>query len=467
MYSYISHNNNVRRLFIIFLTSLFYSINTMYFFINQYLAFFILVINVVINIMSMHSCMEESKPKHLNSYRWLDLFLFIRILACTMVLVMHSKILKGTNLYMMCPAWFGMIIFFTLSGYLISDGFISGKYFMSKDGICLYLRNRILRLYPTLIFIALLVIFIQDFHKLDETNILFRIMSCSMSSTSPATQGTGAFWSLSTEFHFYLMAPFLVWILSNFTKGDKFRILIMMFIIALIGVLIRYLLIKVIHIDSTIPPVKLWLRYSYCPVYSNIDSFSLGMLANLHKNSWDTKIRNQSYFKYLWIYMIILVWLTYFFVAHNAMIVGSKFYMEVFIIYLPMVTSVGLYFVFLSISEFNAYFKNKKSFLIGFINSVLIWGGVLTYPLYLVHSSILHFINSYLELGGFEKFSIFLIISIIAAEGIQSFLKKSGSLGISIFQNHIRGVLDSLGITIIRQYLYKIRIKKYNCNETM
>ena len=116
--------------------------------------------------------------------------------------------------------WCGVWMFFTLSGYLMSKGFVTGRHSIDREGLKKFYRNRVVRIFP-IYFISMFLVAVF----VDPTYLDFRNSSAIQSFLEGTffdqqTGGViGPLWSVSTEFQFYLLAPLLFLLLSKcFTR---------------------------------------------------------------------------------------------------------------------------------------------------------------------------------------------------------------------------------------------------------
>ncbi len=115
-----------------------------------------------------------------------DWLLLIRGIAAALVFVMHTGIVFKHDFQWggsrwawiaFSPAWLGMILFFTLSGYLMGKGFKSGKYPLDRRGISHYLRNRFLRIVPLSLVVAAAIIVLQAPSWIGQPDLITRTTS--------------------------------------------------------------------------------------------------------------------------------------------------------------------------------------------------------------------------------------------------------------------------------------------------
>lgn len=144
-----------------------------------------------------------------------DLLLMIRGVAALVVVLWHVHGYRGEfPNFLNIPGRVGVWIFFGMSGYLIAHGFLYGKYQYIQRDLINYWRNRLLRIYPLFLLISAVSIFTAI-----SINGNSPITLRDVPSQLLALQWThdyilvGVFWTLGVEIQFYLLAPFVIWIL--------------------------------------------------------------------------------------------------------------------------------------------------------------------------------------------------------------------------------------------------------------
>ncbi|WP_153110912.1 acyltransferase family protein [Propionivibrio limicola] len=140
----------------------------------------------------------------------------LRFLAAAIVFVFHwyhhffghwqaNPVMNGTA--MMVDGYTGVSLFFVLSGYLfMTIG-------LSADGPIHYgrfLYNRVLRIFPLFTFIFMIALSLTR-DKFQPDHLLY-FFATNLGLTAPTSSHfiTGAAWTISVEFTFYLVFPFLV-----------------------------------------------------------------------------------------------------------------------------------------------------------------------------------------------------------------------------------------------------------------
>ncbi|MFM0349761.1 acyltransferase family protein [Paraburkholderia sp. RL17-347-BIC-D] len=149
-------------------------------------------------------------------------FDFLRVLAALIVIVGHSYSLVGLTqptIFGMTLASYGVTIFFCISGYLISGSW------MSDPSVYRYLAKRFLRIFPGLITVVLVTVFIagpllttvsmRDYFASQDTGryllnavmyINYRLDGVFEHNPYPYAVN-GSLWSLPAEFAMYLIVP--------------------------------------------------------------------------------------------------------------------------------------------------------------------------------------------------------------------------------------------------------------------
>jgi hypothetical protein len=99
-----------------------------------------------------------------------DPLLVLRAVACMNVFLGHWFLIAfgpaapasnavdyALRMLLSLSPWCGVWMFFTLSGYLITKGFVTGRHSVSKRGLAHFYRNRILRIFPVYFLVMFLV----------------------------------------------------------------------------------------------------------------------------------------------------------------------------------------------------------------------------------------------------------------------------------------------------------------------
>ena len=145
----------------------------------------------------------------------------------------------------------GVALFMTLSGYLFAK-LLDGR----QIHYGAFIRNRALRLFPLL----LLVILIVGVQRLVQGESIFRYLySVARGVVFPSLPNGG--WSITVEFHYYLILPLLLWMLG---KSRAFPLLLV------VGSITARFLIHQFNGETQ--------SFAYWTIAGRIDQFALGMV---------------------------------------------------------------------------------------------------------------------------------------------------------------------------------------------
>jgi peptidoglycan/LPS O-acetylase OafA/YrhL len=212
-----------------------------------------------------------------------DPLLGLRALACLnvffghwfMVVFRQSTPAQSVSEYGLRAAlsfspWCGVWMFFTLSGYLMGKGFVTGRHSVDRAGLKTFYRNRVLRIFPIyFISIFLVSVFVYpsylDLRSPAALNSLLE--ACLFDQQAGGV--IGALWSVSTEFQFYLLAPMLFLSLSTYFKTDVSRVCGVAILCFLFGLAKFWIITK--H-------PEMWHSRVYFPLTLNLDCFLAGMV---------------------------------------------------------------------------------------------------------------------------------------------------------------------------------------------
>jgi peptidoglycan/LPS O-acetylase OafA/YrhL len=326
-----------------------------------------------------------------------DWLLLIRGLACGLVFVMHSRYefdhgsfshLHGRWAWILeSPAWLGMLLFFTLSGYLMGKGFYTGKYDLSRSGVTLYLRNRFLRIFPLmfvagLLVLALLATIWRASGQRLAPQVGVRILLFGFRDND-GVAGIGPFWSLSTEWQFYLLVPaaFTIALAASRLFNPAPKLLLPAATLLVLGVsVMNRNYVWTHHYGAVSYPA-----YIYTTLFGNIDVFLLGFLTNW----WVPRLERLSrVIAAVWPLLLVGIYLVYAFISYQALIRGNEQWFPIHAIFMPGLVALALMPVLVGCELWNRKARQRKvprrrtAFL-------LFWVGALTYPIYLVHDTIL------------------------------------------------------------------------------
>jgi peptidoglycan/LPS O-acetylase OafA/YrhL len=327
----------------------------------------------------------------------------LRFLAVTCVIFHH--VFPLFNLTRIDLGFFGVNLFFVISGFLISEILIKQK--DSGNSISLILKTffirRSLRIFPLYFLYILICYFIVP---LQVNEYIYWLLSYSINIWI-VLKGQLAFWyfthlwSLSIEEQFYIIWPFIVLFIP---KKYFLKSVLLLIITSIVIRLIMYFILDNSHL----------FNYTMLPV--SLDCFGMGALLaylKIKKNDFLFKLMK---FKYL-----ILVGLTLF--VFNS-IFGNEFMIQVFNRFLTALISFLLVGFSVTI-EFKSFFKklleNRLVSLIGkisygmYIYHLLVWGTLNVY-----FNQFWNALNLNLEPNLLKSFSEFIFVFICTS--IVSFL---------------------------------------------
>lgn len=318
-----------------------------------------------------------------------DLLLSLRAAAALLVLIMHSGIVFQRNFTMngslyapvlYSPAWLGMVIFFGISGFLIAKGFFLGRYKFNQASIVTFQAKRFLRLVPVMALVFFLICLLEKVSARGILSLGFRVLTFSYLPTY-GPEGVHSFWSLTTEMHFYLVAPFILMLFSIGSR--KSRVFLFWLSLSLVFSLRLYYWLSMNGMSG-------W-HYVYFPLTGNFDYFLIGMVVAFLSGVPSSKsriwiLRNLKAsgifsFLFFFIYSIIS-----FFAMSGARTNSLELFQFLFVVVLPSF-SVFFLFVLLISCEFFSDFRSGSRLSNLFFKSLGLVGKI-SFPLYLVHSEI-------------------------------------------------------------------------------
>ncbi len=308
----------------------------------------------------------------------------LRAFAVIPVILFHLDYNLAPNGYL------GVDLFFVISGFVITKTLIKNKETYGGIEITSFFLRRLKRIYPALIFMVFIssifvtffgIINLNNYHLYLKT-ALFSIFGISnifliyKSDDYFLNQENNPFthtWSLGVEEQFYLIYPFLLFLIFKITKNKGFNKLTY-FVFSIISIISLYLF----FFDSSI------ISNFYSPII-RFWELGLGCLAFFLFRENKNKISDLYIFIYIPILLIIYIFELKF----------ISYQLKTFII-------VFLTFLFLLRSQKKSHFtdsilKNKSAIYIGKIS----------FSLYLWHLPIIYLINIY-----FVK-EIFILLSIL------------------------------------------------------
>lgn len=299
----------------------------------------------------------------------------IRALSILIVFLSHA------GLSSIIPGIFGVTVFFFLSGYLITtllrlEHEKSGRIHLGD----FYLR-RILRIFPPFYFVLLAVVLLTVIHILPgsfqwptveaEAAQMYNLWEIFGYHGEPP--GTGVFWSLAVEEHFYLIFPLLYlglrkWLPQPF---HQFLALALMAVLVLVW---RYMLIKNLHFVELTPCEIFYPRIDHA-TDTRFDSLLFGCMLAIYGNPALDQTR---FSRAIWLGVFVPISML---ALLTSFIIRDPLFRETFRYSLQGVTMFSLFIAVVRFPDWIGFrFLNWRS--VRFV-------GVLSFSIYLIHAAIL------------------------------------------------------------------------------
>ncbi|MED5609354.1 acyltransferase [Pseudomonas sp. JH-2] len=203
-----------------------------------------------------------------------------------------------------------VLVFFCLSGFLITQNFILGRYEPgSVLGVWGYYRNRALRVLPLYYFsilACLLIYWPESFYRWDEVLALFGFVGAY--KIDGGIIFNHVYWSLPVEVAFFVLAPvlffFMRWLcLSLGALGALLFIILAYFIYSAI------VFWDIPYDDGFLMSRVIWNRLAHHDVIYNFEVFLLGGIAAFYVNGQSRRgtVRGQLFFKVSLASLILLM----------------------------------------------------------------------------------------------------------------------------------------------------------------
>ncbi|QWF71646.1 acyltransferase [Methylomonas paludis] len=292
----------------------------------------------------------------------------IRTVAILLVFVSHT----AYGHYV--PGGLGVTIFFFLSGYLITT--LLRKEYIKNNSIDIrhfYLR-RFFRIWPNFYFVLLITTVLTIYKILPGDIQLMPFLAQILHYTNYYTAfygpggtaiGTGSYWSLAVEEHYYLLFPFIYISMLKLNLSAKVQALVFLFI-CLVILAWRYYLVNYVGVDM--------LR-TYTTSDTRFDSLLFGCILAVYKNPvLDDISRHDFKLKYILLPLGILLLIV-------SLVFRGESFRETFRYTLQC---IALFPIFISAIRFYdwGFFKLLNYKAVSFF-------GVLSYSFYLEHYAIL------------------------------------------------------------------------------
>lgn len=276
--------------------------------------------------------------------------------------------------------YLGVDIFFVISGYLITKYFISNSQYSFKERLRIFYQRRIKRIFPAF-FLSLVITYVFVSLIFLEVDISSFENSLLASFTFWANlyfwRDGGYFggidqlkpllhiWSLSVEKQFYILFPFILYLLINFEKKKKFFIFSFLFLLIILSFVLW-----------------LWLNYiggknpAFFLFPTRVWQFGLGSLLSIALLNKNTLMKNKYINLFFFTISIFLILISFTQIANSQI--------------RTILISIGT-------TGFMAFLDTHKNSLAIIIikSEILLFFGKISYSLYLYHWPIAVILNYY------------------------------------------------------------------------
>ena len=151
----------------------------------------------------------------------------LRAVAIITVILYHSSV--GTKWNNFTDGTIGVLIFFIISGFLITTLLLKEKALKGKISLKKFYIRRVLRIFPVayLYIFTLIILHHWFWFRLSVVNVLTSLLYLKNFPTD-TTWLTGHFWTLSVEEQFYLFMPILL--ITNVNRYIKFLAIVFLLV---------------------------------------------------------------------------------------------------------------------------------------------------------------------------------------------------------------------------------------------
>jgi len=191
----------------------------------------------------------------------IDKILVLRAFAAALVFLSHLRI-PDYGLYLgdfdlrwliLSDGQSGVKIFFVLSGYLIGKAFWDRRYsYKDLEGVKKFYLARIRRIVPLYYFVSI-VLLATVYRKIFlEAGWLYKVAGIFTFTfdIDASPYFNAAWWALSVEMQFYLLAPALVGIIFAIGRQRVWRYWVMLIIMMFVGLVTRFVFAREIVVTS-------------------------------------------------------------------------------------------------------------------------------------------------------------------------------------------------------------------------
>ncbi len=298
----------------------------------------------------------------------------------------------------------GVWLFFILSGYLMGKGFYTKRYSPNFRSSCRFYLNRFLRIYPLYV-VSIFTVWALNFRTFpvnaETLRTLLHLLCFGYYGNTPFPNSL--LWTISTEFRFYLLVPF-VFIAAGLLVKDIKTFIAMMAAILLAGIAYRFdIYIK--YFGDTDFYVQ-WIHRAYIPLKGNLDMFLSGFFLNFlvqhRKTRKDASVAAGRLRKLAALFAFVAMFVFYNFISYRAQLFMTPVYAPVFFIFMQTIVILAACFLIYQ-------FETKTNYRVPAVQ----WShlttnplrgleifGVLTYGIYIWHMPVVDiFGDLHLKIG--------------------------------------------------------------------
>jgi peptidoglycan/LPS O-acetylase OafA/YrhL len=302
----------------------------------------------------------------------------VRALSFILVFVSHLGFMGSR------PGGFAVSVFFLLSGYLITSLLLREHYKTGTISLRAFYIRRTLRIFPSMYAVLILCSLLVHWHVLknpfNATAATFEALYLEnyafwwqLSSGHHAfyIDGTGHFWSLCVEEHFYLIFPLLLLVLLR-RKMSFDQISKTLLSICLIALAWRIVAVRILPLGE---------EYCYSATDTRLDSILWGcLLATIeHQDGWRKWF---TYDRLLRLFPFAVALLASTFIFHETGRMTFRFTLQ----------AIALMPILYLVTHFPASWLSRP-----LNHPVLVHLGVLSYALYLVHGAVIEIVTRYVH----------------------------------------------------------------------
>jgi peptidoglycan/LPS O-acetylase OafA/YrhL len=297
----------------------------------------------------------------------------------------------------------GVWLFFILSGYLMGKGFYTKRYSPTVRSSGKFYLNRFLRIYPLYVF-SIFAVWAINFRTFPVNAATLRTL---LDLLCFSYYGNTAFpnsllWTISTEFRFYLLVPF-VFIAAGLLVKDIRSFVAVMVAILLAGIAYRYDIYLRYFAGNDF--YVQWIHRAYIPLKGDLDMFLSGFVLNYlvqqrkarkHTSLIAGRLRKLAA---LFVFAVMLVF--YNFISYRAQLFLAPVYSPIFFIFMQTIvilSSCFLIYQFETKSNYRVPAIQWSHLIKNPLRSLEIFG-VLTYGIYIWHMAVMDtFVDLHLKI---------------------------------------------------------------------